>query len=205
MTINEYQPKPLPALYVDLTGSLKNWEKITDYMRLAVGQRYLSLLEKRTVNSPRPSAQVRDQFYKELGVTLTSVDEWNEMIEAFEEGRQKFQDRFWGDFTPQFAMGLFQVVAVTNQVANPLFQGTEQFAVVLCGVDFFGEPVDKTERIIANSRRRKSITPKRRGPITAAYPVLRLTPSKRRLAGSIAGIRSFVHARQPSGLRTLLA
>lgn len=147
--INDYQPKPLPPLYVDLTGTLKTWEKITDYMRLAVGQRYLTLLERPTVNSPRPSAQARDQFYKELGITLTSVDEWDTLIEAFEEGRQKFRDQFWGEFTPQFAMGLFQVVAVTNQIANPLFQTAEQFAILVYGVDFYGEPVDKTERIFA--------------------------------------------------------
>jgi hypothetical protein len=97
------------------------------------------------------SPSVRDQFYRELGITLTGINEWNELIHAFEDGERKFTDQFWGELLPQLSRGLFQVAAVTHTL-NPVSQGIEKALVLIYGVDIFGEPVDKTERILTAVR-----------------------------------------------------
>ncbi len=154
--INDYKPEPLPALYIDLKGTLKHWDKITDITRVFIGRRYMDLLETDTTVIPNPApgeirgpipATVRDEFYKILGITLTGQQELNALIKGFEDGEQTFKDAFWKEFTPQFAMGLYQVVALTHNI-NSVSQSVEQLLILFIGVDIFGEPVDKTTKIL---------------------------------------------------------
>jgi hypothetical protein len=160
--INDYQPTSLPALYVDLAGKTQSWDKITDYTRFFIAKRYLAMLEEKIDPNNEVDSQygrkialppeVRDQYFGLLGITLTSVREWDELRHAFDEGKQAYANSFWADFIPQFSMGLYRVAVGTFQALktfNPVLSKIEDVTILVYGVDILGEPVDKTQKIFA--------------------------------------------------------